>query len=68
MANQRRLWRDGKVVAARRPAAEAALGRPMELPDHEYSDTERAAGRAHLDRLRKRDAGAKRRAAGRKAS
>lgn len=33
--NQRRIWNDQKVRAERQPAAEAKLGKPMEMePPH----------------------------------
>ena len=48
MANQRKLWSDPKVVETRRSAAEAVLGREMEMPGRQYSDVERRLGALHL--------------------
>ncbi len=46
--NQRRLWCDPAVVAARRATAEAFMGRALELPGHRYTKTEERLAAAHL--------------------
>lgn len=51
MANQRRLWSDEAVIAARRAVAEEAMRRPMEMPGCVYSEAEQAAASAHLERV-----------------
>ena len=51
MANQRRIWSDEAVVAARRAVAEEAMRRSMEMPGREYSEEEQATARAHLERV-----------------
>ncbi len=46
--NQRRLWSDPAVVAARRGPAEALMGRVIELPGHRYSKADKRLAAAHL--------------------